>query len=105
MTAAGRMRFKIENEGSDIRKNQGYDLGHKYSGVSVTATKNYYQCMQIAHIINQLSESGSLFPTLLTGKMTVKHLWECMLGELRVIILDVKILKKLLKRRIQLRYT
>lgn len=105
ITAAGRMRFKIENEGFDIQKNHGYDLGHKYSRVSVTAAKNYYQCMQIAHIINQLFELSSLFLPLLTGKMTVKHLWECMLGELRVIILNVKILKKMLKRRIQLRYT
>ncbi len=104
ITAAGRMRCKIENEGFDIQKNHGYELGHKYSRVSFRATKNYYQCMQIAHIINQLFELSSLFAPLLKGKMTVKHLWECMLGELRVMILNFKILKELLKRRIQLRY-
>ena len=102
--AAGRMRWKIENEGFDIQKNHGYGLGHKYSRVSVTATKNYYQCMQIAHLINQLFELSSLFVPLLKGKMTVKHLWECMLGELRVMILNIGILKELLKRRIQFRY-
>jgi hypothetical protein len=82
ITGAGRMRRKTENEGSDIRKNHGYGPGHQYSGVSLTATKNYCQCMRIAHIINQLSESGSLFMPILTGKMTVKHLRECMPGEL-----------------------
>lgn len=104
ITGAGRMRWKIENEGFDIQKNHGYEFGHKYSRVSMTATKNYYQCMQIAHMINQLFELSSLFKPLMMGKMTVKHLWECMLGELRVILLNFKILKELLKRRIQLRY-
>jgi len=102
--AAGRMRWKTENEGFDIRKNHGYGLGHKYSRVSVTATENYYQCMQIAHIINQLSESSSLFVPLPEGKITVKHLRECMLGEIRHIILNFEILTELLKRRIQFRY-
>jgi hypothetical protein len=104
ITGAGRRRWKIENGGFDIQKNHGYGLGHKYSRVSLTATKNYYQCMQIAHMINQLFELSSLFRPVLTGKMTVKHLWECMLGELRHIILNSEILEELLKRRIQFRY-
>jgi len=104
ITEAGRNRWKIENEGFDIQKNHGYELGHKYSRVSVTATKNYYQCMQIAHLINQLFELSQLFMPLMTGKMTVKHLWECMLGEIRVMLLNIKILKQLLKRSIQFRY-
>jgi len=82
------MRRKIENEGSDIRKNHGYEPGHKYSGVSVTATENYCQYMQIAHMINQLSELGSFFVPLLKGKMTVKHLREYMPGELRHMMLN-----------------
>jgi len=54
--------------------------------------------------LNQLSETGSLSATLLKGKMTVKHLREYMLGELRHILLNTEILKELLKRRIQFRY-
>jgi hypothetical protein len=104
ITETGRMRWKIENEGFDIQKNHGYGLGHKYSRVSVTAAKNYYQCMQIAHMINQLFELSSLFTSLLKGKMTVKHLWKFMLGEIRHIILNLEILNELLKRRIQFRY-
>jgi hypothetical protein len=104
ITEAGRMRWKIENGGFDIQKNHGYGLKHKYSGVSLTAAKNYYQCMQIAHIINQLSELSSLFRPILTGKMTVKYLWEHMIGELRHIRLNFGILTELLKRRIRFRY-
>jgi len=60
--------------------------------------------MQIAHIMNQLSESGALFMPILTGKMTVKYLREYMLGELRHIRMDLGILTELLKCRIQFRY-
>ncbi|MDM8551220.1 hypothetical protein QUF72_14135 [Desulfobacterales bacterium HSG2] len=104
MTESGRMRWKIENEGFDAQKNHGYGLGHKYSEVSMTAMRNYYQCMQIAHMINQLFELSSLFRPLLTGKMTVCHLWAHMLGEMRHRKLSLKKLGKLMKRRIQLRY-
>lgn len=103
MTESGRMRWKIENEGFDIQKNHGYGLGHKYSEVSETAMKNYYQCMQIAHMINQLFELSPLFRPLLAGKMTVCHLWSCMLGEMRH-KMSMKELRNLLKRRIQIRY-
>ncbi|RLC00128.1 MAG: hypothetical protein DRI57_32710 [Deltaproteobacteria bacterium] len=104
MTESGRMRWKIENEGFDAQKNHGYGLGHKYSEVSMTAMKNYCQCMQIAHMINQLFELSSLFRPLLTGKMTVCHLWAYMLGEMRHRKLSLKKLGKLMERRIQLRY-
>jgi hypothetical protein len=103
LTEAGRMRSNIENEGFDIQKNHGYNLGHKYSRVSMKAMRNYYQCLQIAHMINQLFELSSLFEPLLKGKTTKKHLWSRMLGELRVIP-NLKDTEKLLSRRIQFRY-
>ena len=104
MTESGRMRWKIENEGFDIQKNHGYGLGHQYSEVSMNAMKNYYQCMQIAHIINQMFEISSVFRELMTAKMTVKYLWEYMLSEMRHIRLNPANLKALLKRRVQFRY-
>ncbi len=55
ISTAGRLRWKIENEGFNTQKNGGYNLKHKYSRTSFVATQNYYQCLQIAHIINQLS--------------------------------------------------
>ncbi|MFQ6116587.1 MAG: hypothetical protein ACE5NG_21235, partial [bacterium] len=82
MTVSGRLRWKIENEGFNIQKNLGYGLTHKYSRTSMQATKNYYQCMQIAHLINQLLELSDWFQSLLTGKMTLKHLWNRLTGAL-----------------------
>ncbi len=51
----GRLRWTIENQGFNAQKNQGYGLSHKFSRVSPVATCNYYQCLQIAHMIDQLA--------------------------------------------------
>jgi hypothetical protein len=105
MTESGRLRWKIENEGFNIQKNNGYGLTHKYSRKSMTATKNYYLCMQIAHMINQLFELGSLFKPLLEGKVTIVHLWKVMLGQLRHALLEIHLYDELLKRKINIRYS
>lgn len=52
---AARLRWKIENEGFNTQKNLGYGMQHKYNRVDLNATRNYYQCMQIAHLIEQLA--------------------------------------------------
>ena len=58
----------------------GYELQHKYSRVSYTAMKNYYTLLQIAHVINQLTEKSREVVELLKihSKRTVKHLWKLM---------------------------
>jgi hypothetical protein len=56
ISCAGRMRWNIENQGFDAQKNHGYNLCHKYSRKSFRAMANYYQCLQVAHLINQLTE-------------------------------------------------
>jgi len=63
---AGRLRWKIENEGFNVQKRIGYNLHHKMNRTNLTAIKNYYNCLQIAHIINQLI-------TLCTNSIT--NLW------------------------------
>lgn len=51
----GRLRWNIENQGFNEQKNHGYNLSHKYSHSHLGAMKNYYQLMQLAHMINQLT--------------------------------------------------
>jgi len=104
MVETGRLRWKIENEGFNIQKNHGYGLTHKYSRVSMKAEKNYYQCMQIGHMFNQLFELSTLFQSLLTGKMTVAHICKLMLSQMREKKLKTKLLKMLMERKIQIRY-
>jgi hypothetical protein len=83
------MRWKIENEGFNTQKNGGYNLGHKYSRKSFTAYQNYYQCLQIAHAINQLVEKSENIADLFkTGNLTVKHTWKQLIGWLTFVIVD-----------------
>ncbi len=55
----GRIRWKIENEGFNVQKNGGYGLEHAYS-MDENAGKIFYLLLQVAHIIHQLIEKGSL---------------------------------------------
>lgn len=56
----GRLRWKIENEGFNVQKNDGFNLEHPYSQDG-TARKVFYFLLQIAYMIFQLIEKGSLF--------------------------------------------
>ncbi len=55
----GRCRWKIENEGFNIQKSSGFNLEHAYS-TGELEIKNFYVLLQIAHLILQLIERGSL---------------------------------------------
>ena len=105
LSATGRLRWKIENEGFNTQKNLGYALQHKYARVDWQAAKNYYQCLQIGHLINQLMVLSTTFEPLLQGKTTLRHLWRTMIafllhGRLRRSTLDA-----LARRRFQVRFT
>jgi hypothetical protein len=55
----GRNRWKIENAGFNSQKNGGYELEHVY-GSDEALLKCFYLLLQIAHMILQLVEKGSL---------------------------------------------
>lgn len=59
LAKAGRMRWKIENEGINTQKTGGYEMEHGY-GVKKNAWKNYYLLMQIAQLLNDLYRLGDL---------------------------------------------
>ena len=100
MVFFGRLRWKIENEGFNTQKNGGYNLEHKYSEVSLRASKNYYQSLQIASIINQLLVIGQ---KLKRYRVTVKHIWKNLLAFMLYGKIEEEKIKSLLERRIQIR--
>ena len=104
LTESGRLRWKIEHEGFDVQKHHGDGLGHQFSRGSMLAINNYYQLMQIAHMMNQLFELSSLLAAVRRSKESLAHIWRCLVGELRHEVLDVALLAILLARRIRLRY-
>ncbi len=101
----GRLRWKIENEGFNTQKNEGYGLGHKFSRKNFNAMKNYYQCLQIAHIINQLAIKSKDINEILNRdkKFTIRKLWE----RLRSFFVEIDLVKSELiahkTRKIQIR--
>jgi len=58
LVAAGRSRWKIENQGFNQQKNIRFNIEHANSH-DYTAMKNHYLLVQIADIIMQLYENGS----------------------------------------------
>jgi Transposase DDE domain len=85
LAAAGRLRWKIENEGFNEQKNNGYNMEHLYSRKSLDALQNYFQCMQIAHLVNQLLQhTGKINDLLLCfKKLTLKYLWQQLLAAMK----------------------
>lgn len=77
VSGCGRLRWKIENEGFNTQKNNGYGLGHKYAEKDFNAMQNYYQLLQIAHLINQLVEKSLMVQAnLKLAARTLKSIWE-----------------------------
>jgi len=60
-TTGGRGRWRAENEGFNTQKNSGLNLEHAYSHTCWAA---YYFLLQIAHLLLQLVEKGSLLRQL-----------------------------------------
>lgn len=102
---SGRMRQKIENEGFNTQKNHGYNLEHKFSRVSFSAMKIYYQCLQIAHMINQITELSSIIAAIrnINKKFTIRHLWKRMISFMLEAVIEKTEIDNLLKKRFQIR--
>ena len=56
------------------------------------------------HLINQLMVLSTTFQQHLTGKMTLAHLWKCLLGVLTYGELDEHALAQLSQLGIQIRF-
>lgn len=105
VTEVGRRRWKIENQGFNCQKNLGYELQHQYSRTSLLAAKNYYQCLQIAHMINQLCEfAQATQDKLKQWKVSFKHLWKTLFASLVHESLDEEDLEAFSRRKVQFRY-
>ena len=103
----GRLRWKIENEAFNNLKNGGYALEHKYSRVSYQASKNYYQLMQIAHLINQLMINSIRFQKLYFSTKnhpTLKNVWKNFIAAMKWAELDVNHLLVITVQKIQFRF-
>lgn len=104
LTRTGRLRWKIENEGFNTQKNLGYNLEHRYSRIDFNAAKNYYQCMQVAHLIEQLALLEKTVRKLLAGKASILKISERIRNMLVFVNIDPCPINKMLERKAQIRF-
>ncbi len=106
VSQAGRLRWKIENEGFNDQKNNGYNAGHKFSRTNFNATKNYYQLMQIADTINQLTYKAVRMQCFIKDfGLTINSLIEKTLSYLKAMEFDdPQLIEDIFTKNVQLRY-
>ncbi|WP_349011312.1 transposase [Mediterraneibacter gnavus] len=68
----GRWRWKIENEGFNTQKKQGYYLEHRFSH-DYQGMKNHYYMIQIGHMIAQIIEAWETLWKKVKQSRTQKH--------------------------------
>jgi hypothetical protein len=100
----GRLRWKIENEGFNVQKNGGYNLEHAYTK-NEHGSKIYYLLIQIAHLLMQLMEKGSLLAALFPrGFGSARNLARRLLEALRNATLSQNQYDDLCVQPIQIRF-
>lgn len=101
----GRLRWKIENEGFNTQKNLGYNLEHKYSRINFNATKNYYQCLQIAHLIEQLALLSDTIKQFIPAKTSIIKISERIRNTLALLNINIKLIEVLLEKKISIQWS
>jgi len=78
LAQTGRLRWKIENEGTNTPKNGGYAMTHLY-GTKEKAWKNYFLALQVSQLLNDLTRFGDYIQKV-TGdpKATFQVVYETM---------------------------
>ena len=87
IVSMGRRRWKIENEGFNEQKNGTFKISHLCSR-NENALKIHYYLIQIAHIIRQLLDNGSILLRSMKFK-TKKEVSQSLLKTLTSIITDL----------------
>lgn len=95
----GRMRWKIENEGFNTQKRQGYSLEHQYSK-KYQGVKNHYYLIQVGHMIAQVMEAWEALWKKNRQSRKQKH--RRILESMKEILLTEY--KENLERKIQIRF-
>jgi len=101
----GRIRWKVENEGFNVQKNGGYGLEHAYTH-HPTSAKVFYFLLQLAHIIQQLIQKGSLLKQVCSGGFgSAKNLAFRLLEAWRNASLSAAAISAILRSRLQIRFS
>ena len=107
-SSTGRLRWKIENEGFNTLKNGGYEMEHQYARKSYIALKNYFQFMQMAHLIHQLMTINTRFQEKFMkakNHPTLKNIWRDLVSAMQWFDFDEQELEYRIGIRHQFRFS
>ncbi len=96
----GRLRSKIENQGFNSQKNEGYNLEHAYSK-DYNAEKCFYHLLQVAHIINQLMQHNSEIKQIIKAAGSFINYYVELLEDFRRDHIDKNIIKEIMNGKFQ----
>lgn len=95
LVEAGRLRWKIENEGFNTQKNSKLALEHKYAHRNFERMKIYYELLQISHMIEQLTlRRKKIREKVKTIKVSIQQLFLDMVAVLRHVPLSAQEVKQ-----------
>jgi hypothetical protein len=97
LSRGGRCRWVIENEGNNMQKNGGYNLEHQYSR-DENSMKVWNALLDIAHMINQLIERGSLIVRKAYG--TLRDLAQRLFEHLRYFVYKKPLVRPMIQIRL-----
>ena len=98
----GRLRWKIENEGFNSQKNDGYGLEHAYSK-NPQLIKSFYLLLQVAHLLHQLMVKGSLLNKLKSSLGSIKNFIRRLCDGFRYALIPLEVIELSLRHSFQIR--
>jgi hypothetical protein len=89
LVRAGRARWKIENEGFNTLKNQGYYIDHNYGHGKKNLSFNFFIFTLLAFFFHQIFEiTDSLYQASRKHFGSKAYFWECLRGVMRLIFFN-----------------
>lgn len=89
LVAAGRCRWKNENECFNVMKNHGYCMEHNYGHGQKNLAFNFYLLTLLAFFLHQIFELTDQTYKACRKKLgSKKHLWETIRGYIKIIVFN-----------------
>ena len=89
LSRGGRCRWKIENEGFNTLKNQGYHIEHNYGHGSNHLCFNFYLLTLLAFYVHQVFElTDGLYQACRQKFGSKTHMWETLRSYIKILIFE-----------------
>lgn len=84
----GRARWKIENEGFNVHKNQGYELEHNFGHGQKTLAMVFYWRNLLAYVAHIILDMGDQLYAACRALGSRKELWPILRAAMQLLLFD-----------------